>query len=78
MEHEFLTNYSEGDSKITDMKQMFSFITNKFKQRWLAAHKTRGIFEENNAELLNIAIDANPLQLLLFFASYIAYSAYSV
>lgn len=52
MEQEILNKYSEDDTRVGDVKQKLSIIRHQFKQKWLAARKTKARFLENNAEWL--------------------------
>ncbi|KAH9629097.1 hypothetical protein HF086_008546 [Spodoptera exigua] len=50
MERELLNQCAENDQNIADVKQKLSIIRHQFKQKWLAARKTKARFLENNAE----------------------------
>lgn len=52
MEQKVLSNYSEDDTNIAEIKQKLSIIKHQFKEKWLSARKTKARFQENNAEWL--------------------------
>jgi len=56
MEQHLLSSYSEDDIRIHDIKQKIANIKHNFKQKWLAARKTKARFEENNVEWLSGSI----------------------
>lgn len=56
LEQKLLSSYSENDIRIHDIKQKITNIKHNFKQKWLAARKTKARFEENNVEWLSASI----------------------
>lgn len=48
MEKELLSIYPDNDPMLADAKQKLSIIRHQFKERWLAARKTKARFEEND------------------------------
>lgn len=56
MEHQILNRYAEDHPLLADVKQKLSIIKHHFKQKWLAARKTKARFEKNNANWLSDTI----------------------
>ncbi|RVE44545.1 hypothetical protein evm_010791 [Chilo suppressalis] len=56
MEKELLKGYSQDDPRIADIKNRISIIKHDFKRKWLAAHKIKKRFEENNTTWLKSTI----------------------
>lgn len=53
LKQQLLSSYSDDDIRIHDIKQKIANIQHNFKQKWLAARKTKARFEENNVEWLS-------------------------
>lgn len=53
METEILSSYPKDDPRISDIKRKLSVVNHQFKQKWLAARKTKARFEEKNADWLS-------------------------
>lgn len=56
LKQQLLSSYSDDDLRIHDIKRKIANIQHNFKQKWLAARKTKARFEENNVEWLSGSI----------------------